>query len=140
MFGATANTIPVVTFQTAGVELLQTPKAPTAAPGTNTTQIATTAFVLAALSGGNVVHVTTASATAAPKDICSLDFAGVTTLTFPSTPSEGTLITVVVGNGRLDNLINPNGKTIMSVAGAMTIDKIDFPIQFLFINNTWKIL
>ena len=140
VFGATANTIPVATFQTAGVELLQTPKAPTAAPGTNTTQIATTAFVLAALSGGNVVHVTTASATAAPKNVYSLDFAGVTTLTFPSTPSEGTLITVVVGNGRLDNLINPNGKTIMSVAGAMTIDKIDFPIQFLFINNTWKIL
>ena len=114
--------------------------AATAAAGTNTTQIATTAFVMAALSGGNVVHVTTASATAAPKDICSLDFAGVTTLSLPLTPSEGTLVTVVVGNGRLDNLINPNGKTIMSVAGAMTIDKIDFPIQFLFINNTWKIL
>ena len=116
------------------------PTAPTAAANTNTTQIATTAFVMAALSGGNVVHVTTASATAEPKNVYSLDFAGVTTLTFPSTPSEGTLITVVVGNGRLDNLINPNGKTIMSVAGAMTIDKIDFPIQFLFINNTWKIL
>jgi hypothetical protein len=45
-FSATCNTTPVVNFTPNGVNLLQTPTAPTAVVYSNTTQIATTAFVV----------------------------------------------------------------------------------------------
>jgi hypothetical protein len=47
-FGATCNTTTVATFTPSGVNLLLTPTATTAAAGTSTSQIATTAFVTAA--------------------------------------------------------------------------------------------
>lgn len=43
----------------ASASLTGTPSAPTAAPGTNTTQLATTAFVTAAITGGNVTSFNT---------------------------------------------------------------------------------
>jgi hypothetical protein len=55
-FGATCNTIPVASFTNSGVSLLKTPSAPTAAPGTNTTQLATTAMVHSAIT--NDLNVT----------------------------------------------------------------------------------
>jgi hypothetical protein len=48
VFGATCGSIPVASFTSSGVSLLKTPTAPTATSGTNTTQIATTAFVTSA--------------------------------------------------------------------------------------------
>ena len=44
-----------VTLKTTGPELLGTPRAPTASPGTNTTQVATTAFVNAAVQAAGGV-------------------------------------------------------------------------------------
>jgi len=49
-FGATCNAQPVINFTTFGVDLLLTPTAPTPAVGTNTTQIANTAFTLAQIA------------------------------------------------------------------------------------------
>jgi hypothetical protein len=47
VFGVTCNAVPVAKFQSTGMSLLGTPTAPTAAAGNNSTQIATTAFVMA---------------------------------------------------------------------------------------------
>jgi hypothetical protein len=47
-FGVSCGGTQIVDFQTTGVNLLNTPTAPTAAAGTSTTQLATTAFVTAA--------------------------------------------------------------------------------------------
>jgi hypothetical protein len=51
VFGATCNTVPVMSFSPSGVNLLKTPLAPTAPSGTNTTQIATTGFVIGEKGG-----------------------------------------------------------------------------------------
>jgi hypothetical protein len=51
VFGATCNTVPVMSFSPTGANLLKTPLAPTAASGTNTTQIATTSFVIGEKGG-----------------------------------------------------------------------------------------
>jgi hypothetical protein len=61
-FGVTNNGTETVAFTPTGVNLLGTPTAPTAAVGTNTTQIATTAFVLAnssqsASTAGSIVQI-----------------------------------------------------------------------------------
>ncbi len=45
VFGVTCNTVPVAQFTPSGAALTGNPTAPTAAVGTNTTQLATTAFV-----------------------------------------------------------------------------------------------
>lgn len=56
VFGVTCNTVPVAQFTPSGAALTGTPTAPTAAVGTNTTQLATTAFVTAERS--NTVTLT----------------------------------------------------------------------------------
>jgi hypothetical protein len=51
VFGVTCNAVSVAKFQSTGMTLLGTPTAPTAAAGNNSTQIATTAFVMANAGG-----------------------------------------------------------------------------------------
>jgi hypothetical protein len=65
VFGVTCNTVPVAQFQSSGMSLLGTPTAPTAAAGNNSTQIATTAFVMSNASSGSLIKYTemTASGT-----------------------------------------------------------------------------
>jgi len=99
--------------------LTGTPTAPTAAEGTNTTQIATTAFVLAN-SGG----LTTATTTGAAQTV---DFANsyqvveadsvVTTLTFSSTDAVQ----------EVDLLLNLGGKGFSAISGA-TYDSVTFSV------------
>ena len=58
-----------IALKTSGPELLGVPKAPTAAPGTNTTQVATTGFVaaaVAAIEGSTAVPSTVAPLPDAP--------------------------------------------------------------------------
>ena len=67
-----------ITLKTTGPELLGIPKAPTAAPNTNTTQIATTAFVTAAVAdapGSSAVPSTTAPLADAPTAVVGVSTA-----------------------------------------------------------------
>jgi hypothetical protein len=75
-----------------------TPSAPTAAPGTNTTQIATTAFVMAALTGGAGVasfNTRTGAVTLVAADITA---AGGAVLSSPAFTGSPTGPTAAVGN------------------------------------------
>jgi hypothetical protein len=79
--------------------LTGTPAAPTAAPGTNTTQIATTAFVTAAVAAGGGGGTTFDSSTA------TFTYAGSATYTPAtlSTAPDGTFITLTGGASAQDN-------------------------------------
>lgn len=82
-----------------------TPTAPTAAPGTNTTQLATTAFVLANTGGGGSVSITaTCGNVASPSPITGT---GTLSSVMPVNPQTGTNYPIVSTDcGKLINLAN----------------------------------
>lgn len=143
--------------------LTGTPTAPTAAAGTNTTQVATTAFVSATAfsaalpsQAGNagkfvttdgtnaswayatpLLNVVTGTTQAAVKDNhYVLTNASATTLTLPATPSAGDVVWVTVGNGRVDNVIARNGSNIQSLAEDLTLNAAYAAVQMRYINST----
>jgi uncharacterized protein (DUF2345 family) len=128
--------------------LTGTPTAPTATAGTSTTQIASTAFVQAAIAGVNAQTGVTLSvdsaasitATAGQHIVCTN--AGTVTVTLPASPSAGQTVWVTVGNGRTDTVIARNGQNIMSLAEDMTVDNANVTVQLRFINSTlgWRLV
>lgn len=142
------------------------PTTPTAAPGTNTTQVASTAFVMAqamsavlpSQSGNAGKYVRTDGTTASWAAIgidtivigttqtavagsgYALTNAAATTVTLPATPSVYDFVIVKPVNGLATNLIDPNGETIEEVAGVMTIDDEYAVVKLQYLNTSWRLV
>jgi len=63
-----------------------------------------------------------------------------TTVTLPSVVAEGDTIWVTVTNGRIDNVIARNGKTLIGTTEDMTIDMLNLTVRLRYINNDWKLV
>lgn len=62
-------------------------------------------------------------------------------IVLPFTPSANDTTTIVVGNGIVGNVIDPNGSTIMGTTGPLNIDTINpAAIHLQYINNTWRLM
>jgi hypothetical protein len=128
--------------------LTGTPTAPTAAAATSTTQLASTAFVQAAIASVNaqtgvtlsVGSSASISATAGQHIVCTN--AGAVTVTLPSSPAAGQTVWITPGNGRSDNVIARGGQNIMGLAENMTINNRHATVQLRFINSTlgWRLV
>lgn len=125
-----------------------TPAAPTAAVATSNTQLATTAFVQAALTAVstasstmvlNIVAGTTQTAVVNGHYV--LTNVAVTTLTLPASPVAGDQVWVTPGNGLATNVIARNANPIMSLAEDMTINNRHATVQLRYINSTlgWRL-
>lgn len=124
-----------------------TPAAPTATIGTNTAQLATTAFVAAAIANVNaqtatvvaVVSGTTQTAVAGSHYI--LTNVAATTVTLPASPTSGDTVWVTWTNSLATNVIARNAQTIMGLAEDMTLDaSTNGTVQLRFVNSSWRIL
>lgn len=140
--------------------LTGTPTAPTATVGTNTTQIATTAFVAAtalaaSLPGqtGNARKFITTDGTnpswghifGAPSLVSSPTsanaggayvFTASTTLTLPGSPSAGDVVHFSNRSGTVTPVIGRNGQNIMGLAEDMTIDSDSGFTSLVFVDAT----
>lgn len=118
------------------------PAAPTAAAATNSTQLATTAFVqgeiaaVNAQSGVTLSINSTASISAAAGTHYVVTNAGAVTVTLPTGPAAGSYVWVTVGNDRTDNVIAQGGSKIMSLAENLTINNRYATVQLRYINST----
>lgn len=128
--------------------LTGTPTAPTAAPGTNSTQLATTAFAQALAASINAVSGVTASSsvlasfTLSDGQIVAATNAGAVSVDASGTPVLGAVRGVHFDNNRADNTINwgsrsvigPNGQ---SFSGVMTVDQ-PMPIAWRWFGDYWR--
>ena len=123
------------------------PSAPTATPATATTQLASTAFVQAAIAGINsqaaavvsVVAGTTQTAVAGSHYI--LTNVSATTVTLPATPASGDTVWITWTNGLATNVIARNGQTIMGLSEDMTLDaSTNGTVQLRFVNSSWRLI
>lgn len=128
--------------------LTGTPTAPTAAPGTNSTQIASTAFAQALAASINAVSGVTASSSASASftlsdgQIVAATNAGAVSVDASGTPVLGAVRGVHFDNNRTDNTINwgsrsvigPNGQ---SFSGVMTCDQ-PLPIAWRWFGDYWR--
>lgn len=96
----------------------------TTGAGTTDPSADTTNWALAA--GALPVQITVTGTTAAATANADylLTNAAATTVTLPASPTDGDPVWVTIGNGRADNVINPNGKDINGVAGSMTLNRL----------------
>ena len=124
-----------------------TPAAPTATLGTNSTQLASTAFVASAIANVNaqtatvvaVVSGTSQAAVAGSHYI--LTNVSATTVTLPATPASGDTVWVTWANTLTTNVIARNGSTIMGLAEDMTLDATtNGTVQLRFVNSSWRIV
>jgi hypothetical protein len=124
-----------------------TPAAPTATLGTNSTQLASTAFVASAIANVNaqtatvvaVVSGTSQAAVAGSHYI--LTNVAATTVTLPASPASGDTVWVTWANTLTTNVIARNGQTIMGVAEDMTLDaSTNGTVQMRFVNSSWRII
>lgn len=125
-----------------------TPAAPTAAAGTATAQLATTAFTQTAIAAVNATTGLTRSANSAASfsvgagQMIAATNAGVVAVTFPASPTVGTGCGVHFENGLATNTIDlgangikgPNG-TI--VTGVVTIDQL-VPVLWFWYGDYWR--
>lgn len=123
------------------------PAAPTAMLGTNSTQLATTAFTAAAIANVNaqtatvvaVVAGTTQTAVAGSHYI--LTNVAATTVTLPASPASGDTVWVTWTNTITTNVIARNAQTIMGIAEDMTLDATtNGTVQLRFVNSSWRVL
>lgn len=126
-----------------------TPAAPTAAVATSSTQLATTAFVQAALAAASTAPtamvlniVTGTSQTAVSGGHYVLTNVAATTVTLPASPTAGDTVWVTPGNGLTTNVIAQGGSKIMSLAEDMTLDNFNVTVQLRYINSTlgWRLV
>jgi hypothetical protein len=124
-----------------------TPTAPTATLGNNTTQLATTAFIQAAIANVNAqtgVAVSIVSGTSQAGVAGShyvLTNVAATTVTLPAAPASGATVWVTWTNSLTTNVIARNGQTIMGLAEDMTLDAAtNGTVQLRFVNNSWRLV
>lgn len=134
---------------TASPTLTGTPLAPTATAGTNTTQIATTAFVSAAVAGvtGSTDALTLSVSNSASVSLVAgqhdcATYSGAVTWTLPASPSVGQRCGIMVGNGLTTNVVARNGSNIMGLAEDMTVDNVNASIVFRYVSVSlgWRIV
>jgi len=84
--------------------------------------------------------VTSSSATVAVTDHVVVDTAGQT-ITLPSSPLAGTMLTIVVGGNFKDTVVARNGSNIMGLAEDMTLDIEYAALQFTYTDatNGWRV-
>jgi hypothetical protein len=117
-----------------------TPAGPTAAPGTSTTQLATTAFVQAASSSW-VFQAKTANYTAASGEfVLANAAAGGFTVTLPASPATGRSVRVKKTDGTTNvvTVVGQGGTTIDGDANATLIAK-GYGGEFVFDGTNWQI-
>lgn len=126
-----------------------TPAAPTATSGDNSTQLATTAFVAAAVAtatGGTGLLTlsvsNSASVTLVKGQHDAATYAGTVTWTLPASPAAGDTVAVTVANDRIDSVIARNGNKIMSLSENMTVDNKNVTVTLRYINSTvgWRLV
>ena len=101
-----------------------TPSAPTAASGTNTGQLATTAFVQQEITGGTYSEKTS-NYTASAGDKLIVDTSSAVTITLPASASLGDEIRIIdgTGNAATNNItVARNGHKIESATANLIID------------------
>ena len=124
-----------------------TPSAPTATLGTNSTLLATTAFMQAAIANVNaqtalvVVPVTGITQTAVAGSHYILINVAATTVTLSATPATGDTVWVTWTNGLTTNVIVRNGNTIMGIAEDMTLDaSTNGTVQLRYVSSSWRLI
>lgn len=133
---------------TASPVLTGTPTAPTAAPGTNSSQLATTAFVLAQVNagGGMAWQARSASFAAAVATGYFVDTtAGPVTATMPASPAFGDQVKFVdaASNFGGNNLVVArNGQLIMGLNEDMTVSTTYASVQLIFAGASygWRLI
>ena len=114
-----------------------TPAAPTAAVGTNTTQIATTAFVLA--NAGDTYSEITSATTAVAGNVYIINTGAAVTLTLPASASIGDKVGVIDGTGQAatNNItIGRNSHKIQGDAADMTVSLNRAAFELVYYNAT----
>ena len=117
--------------------LTGTPTAPTAAVGTNTTQIATTAFVLA--NAGDTYSEITSATTAVAGNVYIINTGSAVTLTLPASASIGDRVGVIDGTGQAatNNItIGRNSHKIQGDAADMTVSLNRAAFELVYYNAT----
>ena len=140
-----------------GATLTGTPAAPTASPGTNTTQIATTAFVAAAVTGpsgiANDVDISgtaDANITAAVNTFYFRNIAGYTadrTLELPATAAVGDRVGIFISTGDDTyelKITAASGDTLKGVSGGTEWSRLfisgeSVTVRCVVANSTWII-
>jgi hypothetical protein len=122
------------------------PTAPTASLGTNTTQVATTAFVMSN-AGGLSYTVKTVNYTAVAKDALFCDTTGGSfSVTLPSSPNNNDFVFIGDGKGYFSlfplTVTTGNGKTIMRDPSNLILNTDNVSITLVYISalNDWRIV
>lgn len=139
-----------------------TPTAPTAGTGTNSTQLATAAFVQQEIAAAASVNLPTVAGNAGrflrsdgslaawssltgPINIISANtpatqgqtyvLTASLTLTLPASPTAGDWVTIVNQSGTTTPVVARNGSNIMSLAEDLTLDSSNAPVRLVFVNS-----
>lgn len=126
-----------------------TPTAPTASVGNSTTQLSTTAFVMAAVAlatggtGGLTLTVSNAAAVSLVNGQQDAGFytSGPITWTLPPSPTVGDETGAMPCNARADNVVACNGQLIMGLAEDMTIGDANEEALLIFVGGSigWRL-
>ena len=120
--------------------LTGTPTAPTASVGTNTTQLATTAFVLANAGAGGTTYTAISSATTAVAgNAYIVDTGAAVTVTLPASAAIGDTVAVIDGTGTAatNNItIGRNSHKIQGDAADMTVSLNRAAFELVYYNAT----
>ena len=115
-----------------------TPTAPTASVGTNTTQVATTAFVLAN-AGSTTYTAISGNTTAVAGNAYIVDTGAAVTVTLPSSAAIGDTVAVIDGTGTAatNNItIGRNSHKIQGDAADMTVSLNRAAFELVYYNAT----
>ena len=128
-----------------------TPLAPTASIGTNSQQIASCAFVQAAIANVNptvasptLVIDNTAGpiAAVAGQHIIATSTGAAVTVTLPASPASGAVVWIEFSNGRVDNIIARNGNNLMGLAEDMQVNQLTGTLRLRYANSSlgWRLV
>jgi hypothetical protein len=119
-----------------------TPSAPTASPGTATTQLATTAFMMAAIATVNAQTALTLSidsassvaVTAGQHKVCTN--AAAVTATLPAAPTANQRCRVTFTNSLFSNVIDPGSEKVFGVSGTRSVNALHATVEFTYVNSS----
>lgn len=93
----------------------------------------------ASLLGLTVVLLSSTTLNASAGTLISIENANQSTITLPASPTDGDTIGFCASNNRSDNIINPNGKTVNSVSGNLTLDTPYLWMKYFGSTSQWRI-
>lgn len=109
--------------------------------GTTDPSADTTNWLLISALGLPMVTVSGTTQTASAFKHYVLTNAAASTLTLPAAPADGDVVSVTVGNARLDNIVARNGKSIEGVAEDMTIDvTVTLTLKYISATLMWRLV